>query len=160
MAPPNADDGHGDDTLDADPSFDDALLDDEEQDAEGADDAPLARRQPRRRWLAMLVAVGALIAGSPLLEELTDQRDVIIRLDEPQRVTSIAVNLRAGDEVLWGTERHFASGKAPQQLTRSLPLSPGRYQVSLDVTVDGRSRHLERELQVAEDATQIIIPVR
>ena len=69
--------------------------------------------QPRRRLLPLIVLLGALVVGAPLLDGVGDRRQVVIRLDAPERVTELSLVLRDGGTALWGTERHFEVGDAP-----------------------------------------------
>jgi hypothetical protein len=129
---------------------------------DGADDgeerSPLGIRK-RSRWLPLVVAFGALLAGAPLAEEVSDRREVVIRLEEPAPVTALSVTLLSGSDVIWGTERRFAPGQAPDEVTRSLPLSAGRYRVLLELDDGGEPKRLERLVNVEDDVTRVVIPV-
>ena len=127
--------------------------------SDAVEDPPCAGARPRRRLLPLLLLIGALIVGAPLLESMGDQRDVVIRIDQPAQVTAISVVLRDGDTALWGTERHFEAGAAPTAFQRTLPLPAGRYELSVDLVAGGRDRTIERHLDVPDDASAVVVPI-
>lgn len=151
MAPASPDeDGPGDDEA----PDDGALPPSNDDDASGD-----TERSTRRRILPVILLVGAVVAGAPMLEGVGDRRELVVRLDEPADLTGISLILRDGDEALWGTERQFAAGSAPPKLTRTLPLPAGRYLLVVRLDHGSQSRTLERHFEVLEDASQVIVPI-
>lgn len=136
--------------------------DDELRDDDVGEDAPAddPAKPTRRRLVPMLVLIGGVIAAAPLLDGVGDRREVVIRLDEPSRVTEIAVLLRDGDTALWGTERRFDAGSAPARLSRTLPLPVGRYDLRVSLVESGQPRTIERHFDVVDDTSEVVIPIR
>ena len=107
----------------------------------------------------MIVLLGALVVGAPLLDGVGDRRQVVIRLDAPERVTELSLVLRDGGTALWGTERHFEVGDAPAQVTRTLPLPMGRYELVVNLVEAGRPRTIKRHFDVVDDTNEVVIPI-
>lgn len=115
--------------------------------------------RPKRRLLPVIVLIAAIVVGAPFLDGVGDRRDVVIRLDEPSQVTAIAVVLRDGQTALWGTERRFVAGSAPTQVSRTLPLPTGRYELEVSLVEAGQARTIKRHFDVADDASEVVIPI-
>jgi len=120
----------------------------------------LPSRDTRRRLLPLILLLGAVLASGPLLSGARDRRELIVRFDQPDEVTAVSLVLRDGEDALWGTERSFPLGSAPPHLRRTLPLPAGRYELIVQLTAQGRPRRIERHFDVADDASEVIVPLR
>jgi hypothetical protein len=105
----------------------------------------------RRRFAPLLLAVGLLTVGKLTYDEAPRDREVHFLL--PGRdVEHLRVTYTQDDEPYGGIERRFPNG-APRELVHTLSLSPGRYDLDIELTRAGAITRLSRSLDAPQDGT-------
>jgi len=109
----------------------------------------------RRRIAPLFLVVGAFTVGKLAYEEVPRGQDVCFILPD-SGVSAVKVTYSADQELYGGIERRFPEG-APRELFHTPSLSPGEYQLSIELTSDsGRITRMTRSLTVpSEGAARI-----
>ena len=116
--------------------------------------------EKRRRLAPLILVAGMFVVGKLAYEEIPRGQDVRFILPE-SGVQTLRVTYSAQEELMGGIERRFPHG-SPRELTHSPSLSPGRYDVSIELTTDaGQVTRLTRTLTVpSEGAARIRLTER
>lgn len=87
----------------------------------------------RRRWVPVLVVIGALVVGREVLGATPQEVDIELPLGaDHDRVTRVDVNYLEAGELVHHVSLRYPSG-APEAVRHSLDLAPGRYDVSVEL---------------------------
>ena len=112
------------------------------------------RTIPRKRLLGLLLIVGAVAAAAPLLGTMASERTITVRLPDVTAAGGAGrVQLQLFDtdgDVVWSYD-----GAARPQVSRTLQLQDGRYELIARLGSGTVSRHID----VVEGATTIVIPL-
>ncbi|MDB4985503.1 MAG: hypothetical protein JWN04_681 [Myxococcaceae bacterium] len=88
--------------------------------------------EKRRRFAPMVLLLGLALLGKLAYDEMPRDEELRFELPGPN-IAALRVIYSSGDEFYGGFERHFPDG-APALVSHTSSLSPGRYQLSIELT--------------------------
>ena len=107
----------------------------------------------RRRRLAPLVLAGGLLTVGKLTYDEAPRDQEVHFLLPATRIQALRVTYSHDNELYGGLVRRFPNG-SPSELIHTPALSPGRYQLAIELTSDkGEVKHLTRSLTVPNSGT-------
>jgi hypothetical protein len=116
----------------------------------------------RHRWAPLLLVAAAGGAAFVVVPHVPREHVVALRLDDAASVTGVDVDwtpISGDSEATQGGVWHFVAGKAPGELSSSVRLPDGRYE--LDVTVErGPARQAFHRTITLGDADRITVTLR
>lgn len=90
----------------------------------------------RRRWVPILVVVGALVVGREVLGATPQEVDVELPLGAGHdRVTRVDVDILESEALVHHVSLRYPSG-APEAVRHSVDLAPGSYDVAVSLEHD------------------------
>ena len=105
----------------------------------------------RRRFAPLLLAVGVFSVGKLTYDQAPRDQEVHFVLPGTD-VQLLRVTYTQEDELYGGLERRFPNG-APRELVHTPSLSPGRYELAIELTRGGETTRLMRALTVPTEGT-------
>jgi hypothetical protein len=100
----------------------------------------------RRRVAPLFLAAGLLLVGKLAYDDAPQDRELHFVMPAAH-VEALRVTYTSGDELYGGLERRFPNG-SPAEVVHTPTLSPGRYDLAIELTADGEVRRLRRSLEV------------
>jgi hypothetical protein len=105
----------------------------------------------RRRFAPLLLAVGVFSVGKLTYDEAPRDQEVHFVLPGAD-VQLLRVTYTHDDELYGGMERRFPHG-SPSELVHTPSLSPGHYDLAIELTRGGETTRLSRSLLVPNEGT-------
>ena len=104
----------------------------------------------RRRFAPLFLLLGLAVVGKFAYEELPRETDIRFVMPSPN-VEALHVVYSSEGEFYGALERHFPSG-APEVVGHTPSLAAGRYDLTIELTVDGGGiTRLQRTLEVPSE---------
>ncbi len=101
----------------------------------------------RRRAAPLFLAAGLFVVGKLAYDEVPRDRELRFVLP-PTPVAALRVTYSSDDELYGGLERRFPNG-SPPEVVHTPSLSPGRYELAIELTSDGGEvTRLRRSVEV------------
>ncbi len=139
----------------------------ESTEEQASTDEPAASSPPprRNRWSRLLIVAGAVLSLAPLAKLMPHEHQIDFRIeDETSDVTRFDVDWTHLDgdvrgDVVSGSSRTFAAGRAPEIVSMSVQLPNGSYALDIRVEHADHVDVIQRRVTLG-DANRIAIPLR